>query len=193
MFKNPVARSILLSSGSIPVRRNPNGGTGAKGTSPSTSQESLFRETSAALAEGRVVGVFPEGTSYTEPGLAQLREGAAWAAVDYLRWTRHHEGKLQCREGLTIVPTAIVYTDKSQYQSRVSHFAIKHIVLFIRQLTLSRTGLCQVSPLFEFSFSARIANAAALGMASLFPLTHTPRSYSQLRTTKQLLERSFST
>ncbi|KAG6918108.1 hypothetical protein DXG01_016562 [Tephrocybe rancida] len=112
MFANPIARAILLSSGAIPVKRNPNNGNG-NGASP---QSGLFRETSTALAAGEVIGVFPEGTSYTQPSIMQVMSGAAWAAIDYAKWA--HELDVEAPQ-LTIVPVGIVYTDKARYQSRV--------------------------------------------------------------------------
>jgi glycerol-3-phosphate O-acyltransferase / dihydroxyacetone phosphate acyltransferase len=47
----------------------------------------------------------------------QVKDGAAWAALEYSKWLQEegHNG-----EPVTIVPTAIVYTDKSKYRSRVS-------------------------------------------------------------------------
>jgi len=139
MFANPISRTILLSSGSIPVKRNPNNGnsgqssldttkanTSSSAGSLSSHQATLFRETSTALASGHVIGVFPEGTSYTEPSIVQVMSGAAWAAVEYARWEREQEvngvnrKQREKRKGLVILPVGIVYTDKSQYQSRVS-------------------------------------------------------------------------
>lgn len=112
MFKNPLSRVILTSSGAIPVYRNPNSNSAAR----TPSAKSLFDSTSETLAKGEVIGVFPEGTSYTEPRIAQVKEGAAWAAVEYVRWAKEHG-----RDGtdLVIVPVGIVYTDKSKYQSRL--------------------------------------------------------------------------
>ncbi|KZT25959.1 acyltransferase [Neolentinus lepideus HHB14362 ss-1] len=118
MFKNPISRAILTSSGSIPVYRNPNSSSAlsiASSVPNSYTSKSLFTSTSEALAKGEVIGVFPEGTSYTEPRIAQVKEGAAWAAVEYVRWAEEHGG-------LRIVPVGIVYTDKSQFQSRVSEY-----------------------------------------------------------------------
>ncbi|KAF8962147.1 hypothetical protein BDZ97DRAFT_1826579 [Flammula alnicola] len=166
MFANPISGAILSSSGAIPVRRNPNNnGSGssppsgsAKPHDPSSSSSSsssgssssassaegaarsaLFRDTSKALAEGQVVGVFPEGTSYTQASIVQVMPGAAWAAVEYARYVREHDagrsevhdvgngggggGKGKEKEvetGLRIVPVAIVYTDKARYLSRIS-------------------------------------------------------------------------
>ncbi|KAI0371934.1 glycerol-3-phosphate-1-acyltransferase [Pilatotrama ljubarskyi] len=121
MFKNPLVRAILLSSGSIPVARNPNITPVAaeQPTQPQSSpvNEVLFRETFRALDREEVIGVFPEGTSYTEPGIAQVKDGASRAALEYVAWTKETKGGQ--KKKLQIVPVGIVYTDKSQYQSRV--------------------------------------------------------------------------
>ncbi|KAG5653204.1 hypothetical protein H0H81_001755 [Sphagnurus paluster] len=147
MFSNPVLRAILLSSGAIPVQRNPNNGNGAgDGDSRNSGKQKeerrspqveLFRESSNALAAGQVLGVFPEGTSYTQPGIVQVLPGAVWAAVEYMRSVRDQsqveaqaddigkgkgKGKKKgswTEDDLTIVPVGIVYTDKARYQSRV--------------------------------------------------------------------------
>lgn len=134
MFANPIAGAILSSTGAIPVKRNPNNGPAAASSTQTDnaslqvpSRSALFQETSKALASNQVVGVFPEGTSYTQSSIVQLMPGAAWAAVEYARFVHDHEqvdmrsrnGK-ETDTGLKIIPVAIVYTDKSQYQSRVS-------------------------------------------------------------------------
>ncbi|KAI0826632.1 glycerol-3-phosphate-1-acyltransferase [Trametes gibbosa] len=116
MFKNPLARAILLSSGSIPVARNPNSAT-APGEEPSALHEVLFRETVRALDKGEVIGTFPEGTSYTEPGIMQVKDGASRAGLEYIRWAKETRGGQEKR--VQIVPVGIVYTDKSQYRSKV--------------------------------------------------------------------------
>jgi len=115
MFTNPITRAILESSGAIPVRRNPNNGSGQAKTN-NGDRSTLFRESSTALAAGRVIGVFPEGTSYTSHHILQVMPGAAWAAVEFLRSQRG------VKTGLKIIPVAIVYTDKARYRSRVRFF-----------------------------------------------------------------------
>ncbi|KAI0717400.1 acyltransferase [Cerioporus squamosus] len=124
LFKNPVVGAILSSSGSIPVARNPNntpvpteqpGGAGLT-ASQSLVNEALFRETFKALEREEVIGVFPEGTSHSEPSIAQIKDGASRAALEYVNWARERKGKQEKR--LLVVPVGIVYTDKTQYQSR---------------------------------------------------------------------------
>jgi glycerol-3-phosphate O-acyltransferase/dihydroxyacetone phosphate acyltransferase len=79
----------------------------------------LFKGTFEALAKGSVVALFPEGTSYTEPRIMQVKDGASWAALEYLRWTKENPGRTVDKE-VVIIPTAIVYTNKSKYRSDVS-------------------------------------------------------------------------
>lgn len=117
MFNNPLVGSFLSSSGAIPVKRNPNSGSTDKKVDASVSQADLFKSTTLALAADQVVGIFPEGTSYTQPSIVQVLSGAAWAAVEYTKWSKGQNGA--DGEDLIIVPVGIVYTDKSQYQSRV--------------------------------------------------------------------------
>lgn len=130
MFRNPVAKAILTSSGSIPVRRNPNNATNMhsnaeNGGESTDTRFALFRETFHALDADEIIGVFPEGTSYTEPQIAQIKDGAAWAALEYARWQLQNTGedsRLNPKK-LVVIPVGIVYSNKSEFQSRVSeHF-----------------------------------------------------------------------
>ncbi|KAF7792664.1 hypothetical protein EIP86_003761 [Pleurotus ostreatoroseus] len=104
LFRNLVARNVLLSSGSIPVRRSVDidsstnaaqtkAGVATTGRNDKSSDAhlSLFRETFQALDAGEVIGLFPEGTSYTEPEIAQIKDGAAWVALEYARWRLKRE------------------------------------------------------------------------------------------------------
>jgi glycerol-3-phosphate O-acyltransferase/dihydroxyacetone phosphate acyltransferase len=104
----------------------------AASRSPGTN--TLFLATSRALAglrprggllnrlvgmfPDRVVGVFPEGTSYTEPCIVQVKEGAAWVALEYCRWMRENADSTD-GQPIKIIPVGIAYTDKTQYLSRV--------------------------------------------------------------------------
>ncbi|KAH6909834.1 hypothetical protein BKA70DRAFT_1274948 [Coprinopsis sp. MPI-PUGE-AT-0042] len=95
LFKNPLVNAFIRSSGAIPVKRNLN----------KTSSEDM----SARLREGGVVGLFPEGGSYTGWKIFQVMPGAAWSGVEYTLTAGEGE------EPVIIVPTAITYTDKSRY------------------------------------------------------------------------------
>ncbi|KAM5533716.1 hypothetical protein V8D89_012589, partial [Ganoderma adspersum] len=80
----------------------------------------LFRGTFRALAEGKAVALFPEGTSYTEPHIMQVKDGAAWAALEYIKWAQENPDKVKKgAENVMIIPATIVYTNKSKYRSQV--------------------------------------------------------------------------
>ncbi|KAF9447368.1 hypothetical protein P691DRAFT_776198 [Macrolepiota fuliginosa MF-IS2] len=143
MFKHPVMSFIMESGGAIRVHRSPNrvssedtSGTSTPTNSTRSVQPDLFEDTSLALSKGEAIGIFPEGTSYTLPAIAQVLPGAAWAAVEYVRAVRaeklalctsekerrvylNGEGRRGERTGLGVVPVGIVYEDKRRYMSRV--------------------------------------------------------------------------
>jgi 1-acyl-sn-glycerol-3-phosphate acyltransferase len=123
LFKNPIVGTILSSSGAIPVNRNPDNAHTSE-TSTQSTQSNLFLATTYALSRGEAIGVFPEGTSYTEPRIMQVKGGAGWAAVEYAKWEVEHG---QRAEGgrLVVIPVAVVYTDKTVYRSRVSHLFLR--------------------------------------------------------------------
>ncbi|KAH8825566.1 acyltransferase [Flagelloscypha sp. PMI_526] len=115
-FKNPLAGPFLVSSGALPVNRNPNAVNSNNGNNNgqgNLSNADLFKSTIEAMARGYAIGVFPEGTSYTYPRIMQILPGAAWAAVEYAL------ARPDSNPGPVIVPVTNVYTDKSQFQSRI--------------------------------------------------------------------------
>ena len=83
---------------------------------PPVNAERTLREARACAEEGVAVALFPEGTSYTEPRIMQVKDGAAWAALEYTKWARAQPGGAP---PVMIVPVSIVYTNKSKYRSRV--------------------------------------------------------------------------
>ncbi|SPO30363.1 uncharacterized protein UTRI_05827 [Ustilago trichophora] len=111
-FKNRITRFILTSSGNIKVdRRNKN-------------NQALFEGTFDAMKAGGAIALFPEGGSYTIPNLAPLKMGAAWAALEYSRYLQlqgeGEEGKAKGkpRTEVKILPSAVVFDDKSVFRSR---------------------------------------------------------------------------
>lgn len=111
---------ILTSAGNIPVERK------------SSDRQTLFQGTFHALADGQAVALFPEGTSYTEPRIMQVKDGAAWAALEYTKWAQEQKDRVRTSEPVVIIPAAIVYTNKSKYRSRVNNL---HFQLYIWRVT----------------------------------------------------------
>lgn len=82
-----------------------------------------------ALALGESIGVFPEGTSHTEPHMIPLKDGTSWVALEYLRYLQGTEENAGPKKGkkAVIVPVSIAYCDKSKYRSRV---VVQYVHLF---------------------------------------------------------------
>lgn len=58
--------ALLKDAGNIPVDRK------------NKDNQKLFSGTFEALKAGEAVAIFPEGTSYTEPRLQEIKDGASW-------------------------------------------------------------------------------------------------------------------
>ena len=87
----------------------------------------LYKGTFDTLRKDKAVALFPEGTSYTEPRIMQVKEGAAWAALEYAKIQREQPTN-NGSKGIVIVPVAIVYTNKSKYRSDVSLRSLQEMV-----------------------------------------------------------------
>jgi 1-acyl-sn-glycerol-3-phosphate acyltransferase len=98
----PVARQVMQWLGAIPVHRG-RGHEGADNTD-------MFAECHAALGEGEMLLIFPEGITREEPSIGQVRSGAARIAL----------GARQAGvRGLRIVPVGLHYDDKAAFRSSV--------------------------------------------------------------------------
>ncbi|WRT70150.1 uncharacterized protein IL334_007144 [Kwoniella shivajii] len=109
LFKNPVAGAILRNAGNIAVDRK------------NKDNQKLFRGTFEALALGECIGVFPEGTSHTEPHMIPLKDGTSWAALEYVKYLKGTEQNGGPKKGkkAVVIPVGIAYVNKRKYRSRV--------------------------------------------------------------------------
>jgi 1-acyl-sn-glycerol-3-phosphate acyltransferase len=101
LWRNPVAARLLDVVGALPVHR-PNEGSTA-------GNMAIFEACFAALADGQMVALFPEGITHDEPRVAELRTGAARIAL----------GAAEAgARGLRIVPVGLIYVAKQRARSR---------------------------------------------------------------------------
>ncbi|WVQ66895.1 uncharacterized protein L199_005086 [Kwoniella botswanensis] len=109
LFKNPAVGALLRNAGNIAVDRK------------TKNNQMLFRGTFEALALGESIGVFPEGTSHTEPHMIPLKDGTSWAALEYVRYLKGTEENAGPKKGrkAVVIPVGIAYVDKRKYRSRV--------------------------------------------------------------------------
>ena len=66
--------ALLLAVGAVPVDRK------------NKDNKLLFKETIETLKAGGAMALFPEGTSYPEPHILQLKDGASRAALEYAHY-----------------------------------------------------------------------------------------------------------
>lgn len=123
LFKNPIIRFILVDSGNIPVDRT------------TKNNQLLFKGTFDVLKLGEAVALFPEGTSYTEPRIMQIKDGIGWTALEYAKNLRSTgselSGSTETAFGLKSLPkdtqpkdvniviVGLNYTSKTRYRSSV--------------------------------------------------------------------------
>jgi glycerol-3-phosphate O-acyltransferase/dihydroxyacetone phosphate acyltransferase len=105
LFSHPLIGPLLEGLGGLPVYR--------KRDDPALMHlnDTTFDAAIAALHDGDVVQIFPEGTSHSEPSLAPLRTGAARIALQ-------SEERAGWTLGLQVVPVGLNYARKKMFRSR---------------------------------------------------------------------------
>ncbi|HET7463130.1 MAG TPA: 1-acyl-sn-glycerol-3-phosphate acyltransferase [Longimicrobium sp.] len=105
LFTTPVIGLLVKGAGAVPVyRQQDQAETGAT----TAQNEDTFRAVWDALARGRAVGIFPEGTSHSHPSLVPLKTGAARIALGAARRT---DGTFP------IVPVGLSFREKETFRS----------------------------------------------------------------------------
>jgi glycerol-3-phosphate O-acyltransferase / dihydroxyacetone phosphate acyltransferase len=103
LFRMPVVGFIIRKLGSIPVyRKSDNADT--------TKNRETFARAAELLARGGSIGIFPEGTTHSDPKLRDLKTGAARIALGAA-------GSDRDRPAVQIVPTGIYYSSKQTFRS----------------------------------------------------------------------------
>lgn len=97
---------MLKDAGNIPVDRK------------NKDNQKLFSGTFDVLKQGEVVAIFPEGTSYTKPHMDPIKEGIAWATLEYEKNRMMVAQDHGSTKDVQLVVASIVYTKKTDYRSR---------------------------------------------------------------------------
>ncbi len=105
-FSSPFKRFLLGALGMIPINRKSDGVT--KGVSNKDSFEACY----SLLERGDILVVFPEGTSYLERKLRELKSGTARIALEV-------ESRNQGTLNVKIIPIGLNYIDASSYRGKV--------------------------------------------------------------------------
>ncbi len=102
LFTHPGISWLVKAVGSVPVYRQQDDRKAVAQNFDS------FRDVSAALAEGHVVGIFPEGISHSASRLQPLKTGAARIALGAAAKLGH---------SFPIVPMGLVFRDRRTFRS----------------------------------------------------------------------------
>ena len=105
-FSSPLKRWFLESLGMVPVNRASD--VAVKGVSNADSFEACYK----ILSQGKTLVIFPEGTSFQERHLRQLKSGAARIALEAEK--RYDKGL-----GVKIVPIGLIYSRAEKFRSSV--------------------------------------------------------------------------
>jgi len=76
LFRKPLLGSILRGLHCIPAHRQQDAGYAKE------KNEALYAAAAEALADGRAIGIFPEGKSHSDPRLAEFKRGASRIAFE---------------------------------------------------------------------------------------------------------------
>lgn len=117
LFKASWVAKLLKSCGVIPINRKTDDPKAMR------SVAATFEACYQVLEAGGAVGIFPEGVSYDDAQLREVKSGAARMALEL---EARHGGKL----GLRIAPVGLTYAAKERYRSQVLvHFGHPIVVL----------------------------------------------------------------
>jgi 1-acyl-sn-glycerol-3-phosphate acyltransferase len=110
LFRFPVAKWILTQCGVIPINRTKDNPKAMRTVAETF--EACFR----VLERGEAVGIFPEGVTYDDSQLKEVKTGAARMALEL---EHRHGGTF----GLRIAPVGLTYSAKEIYRSdALAHF-----------------------------------------------------------------------
>ena len=105
LFKSPLLRPILSFIQAVPVYRRRGDGQAAAG-----SNDESFEKLFEYLGAGRVILIFPEGQSHSDPSLRPMKTGAARLALGHLERTG---------QALPVVPVGLTFTAKGRFRADV--------------------------------------------------------------------------
>lgn len=105
-FSSPFKRRLLNALGMIPINRAQDKVTG--GVKNSDSFEACYQ----LLERGDILVVFPEGTSYMERKLREIKTGTARIALEA---EKRNDGRL----GLQVIPIGLNYISADRFRGRV--------------------------------------------------------------------------
>lgn len=106
LFRNSLLARFLAAVGVIPVYRQ------ADDPNKMDRNVATFRACFDAFEQGRLIAIYPEGTTHAEPRVQRIKSGAARIALEA---EARHAGKL----GLALIPAGLTFEARKSFRSRV--------------------------------------------------------------------------
>jgi len=114
LFRNPLVARFLTACGAVPVYRKQDD-PGAPGDRSRVERNAdAFSACFALLERGRVIGIYPEGTTHSEARVQRIKTGAARLALSY-------ESERPATGGapLAVVPVGLTFEVRKAFRGRV--------------------------------------------------------------------------
>ncbi len=108
LFRSPLLGRFLRACGAIPVYRRGEAATPSVTTADRNAD--TFAACQRALAEGRLLVIYPEGTTHAEARVQRIKTGAARIALGY---EAEHPGQLW------LIPVGLSFEARKSFQGRV--------------------------------------------------------------------------
>lgn len=112
LFRNPFVARFLLACGAIPVYRRQDD------ADKMDRNVEAFETCFATLGGGRLVAIYPEGTTHAEARVQRIKTGAARIVLAYEERRAGGEGHGASGE-LTLVPVGLTFEARKSFQARV--------------------------------------------------------------------------
>lgn len=112
LFRNPLVARFLRACGAIPVYRRQDD------ADKMDRNAAAFEATFAALARGRTVAIYPEGTTHAEARVQRIKTGAARLALGYEDRRPGSDDGAALPE-LAVVPVGLTFEARKSFRGRV--------------------------------------------------------------------------
>jgi 1-acyl-sn-glycerol-3-phosphate acyltransferase len=160
LFRRPLMARFLRRCGVIPVYR--------KQDDPAQMDRNVeaFAASVQALAEGRLIAIYPEGTTHAEPQVQRIKTGAARIALTY------EAARRQTGVGaeLQVIPVGLSFEARKSFRSRVlvavgpAVVIAPHVAQYRDDPVKAVDGL---TTRIQWAMEAQVVNAERVDMADL--------------------------
>jgi glycerol-3-phosphate O-acyltransferase/dihydroxyacetone phosphate acyltransferase len=111
LFRNRLVARFLTACGAIPVYRRQDD------PDKMDKNADTFAACFRALGQGRLIGIYPEGTTHAETRVQRIKTGASRIALEYE--TRRASGPDMKSEPVAVIPVGLTFEARKSFRGRV--------------------------------------------------------------------------